>query len=167
MRVLLAGLIAMLLGLEREWAAKDAGLRTNVLVAMGSATFTVLSLEAFPGPGDEARVAAQVVTGVGFLGAGVVWRSARRARGITTAATIWVVAAVGMAAGAGFLALAVVLAVAAWLVLVGLARLERWLHRTDLVSVEDVPGERAEVPADGAEGKTDRQGEDRQDQRQG
>jgi putative Mg2+ transporter-C (MgtC) family protein len=82
-------------------------MRTHLLVSLGSAGFTVLSIAAFPAPGsDPARVAAQVVTGVGFLGAGAILKEGATIRGLTTAASLWAVAAVGMAAGAGALIVA-------------------------------------------------------------
>ena len=102
-----AGLGA-LIGLERELDEKAAGLRTHMLVSLGSALFTMVGaygFEDFAKGGvstDPSRIAAQVVTGIGFLGAGVIFRQGFTIRGLTTAASLWVVAAVGMAAGAGF-----------------------------------------------------------------
>ena len=97
------GHIGGLMGLEREWRGRDAGLRTNMLIAMGACLFTVISLNGFPLEGssarDTARVAAQVVTGVGFLGAGAFIHAGGQTKGMTTAATIWMVAAIGMAVG--------------------------------------------------------------------
>lgn len=96
-----------LIGAEREWTRHDAGLRTNTLVALGSAIFGLISVYAFPGEGtDPSRVAAQVVSGIGFIGAGVILQRRRRVMGLTTAATLWVAAAVGLAAGGGQYALA-------------------------------------------------------------
>jgi putative Mg2+ transporter-C (MgtC) family protein len=99
-KVLLACLLGALLGWERETENRPAGLRTLILVSMGSCLFTITSLE-LGLRGDPARVAAQVVTGIGFLGAGTIIRHGGRIRGITTAATIWGAAAVGMACGVG------------------------------------------------------------------
>ena len=103
-----AGLGAVI-GLERELDEKAAGLRTHMLVSLGSALFTMVGAYGFEdfaangGVGtDPSRIAAQVVTGIGFLGAGVIFRQGFTIRGLTTAASLWVVAAVGMAAGAGF-----------------------------------------------------------------
>jgi putative Mg2+ transporter-C (MgtC) family protein len=102
LRLLLAAVLGALVGLEREIHDHPAGMRTHLLVSVGSAGFTVLSIFAFPGIGsDTARVAAQVVTGVGFLGAGAILKEGATIRGLTTAASLWAVAAVGMAAGAG------------------------------------------------------------------
>lgn len=89
-----------LIGLEREVLRKPAGLRTHILVALGSALFTILSLYGFPGS-DPARVAAYIVAGVGFIGGGAIIQSRDRVIGITTAASLFVTAAIGMACGAG------------------------------------------------------------------
>jgi putative Mg2+ transporter-C (MgtC) family protein len=101
-RLLLAALLGGLLGVERELRQKSAGLRTNILIAIGSALFTVMSYELADAVGaDPGRVAAQIVTGIGFLGAGAIMRTDSGIYGLTTAATIWVNAAVGVAAGGG------------------------------------------------------------------
>lgn len=100
-RLTIAGLVALLIGFDRESKNKPAGVRTNVLVGMGSALFTLVGIYAF-GPGDPAsRVAAQIVTGIGFLGAGTIIQVRSGVIGLTTAAGIWAVAAVGMAIGSG------------------------------------------------------------------
>ena len=95
-----------IVGLERELDEKAAGLRTHMLVAVGSALFTLVGaygFEDFPARSvDPTRIAAQVVTGIGFLGAGLIFRQGFTIRGLTTAASLWLVAAIGMAAGAGF-----------------------------------------------------------------
>lgn len=109
----LAFALCALIGLERQYRQKAAGFRTHVLVGTGSATFTLISAYGFSAVlGDEvqvdpSRIAAQVVTGIGFLGAGVIFTRRNIVRGLTTAATIWVAAAVGMAAGAGMPILAI------------------------------------------------------------
>ena len=101
-RILLAAGMGALLGLEREVRAKSAGLRTNILIAVGSALFTIVSLELGGGSTtDQTRIAAQIVTGMGFLGAGAIIRTRGNVHGLTTAATVWVNAALGMAAGGG------------------------------------------------------------------
>jgi putative Mg2+ transporter-C (MgtC) family protein len=116
-RILTAALLGALLGIEREVRQKSAGLRTNILIAVGSALFTLMSYELAEGPAaDPSRVAAQIVTGIGFLGAGAIMRTGGEIQGLTTAATVWVNAAVGVAAGGGeyhlaFIATAVTLAV--------------------------------------------------------
>ena len=101
-RLLTAALLGALLGFEREMKQKSAGLRTNVLIAVGSALFTVMSYELAGGDtADPSRIAAQIVTGIGFLGAGAIMRTGSGVQGLTTAATVWVNAAVGVAAGGG------------------------------------------------------------------
>ena len=99
-RLLLALACSAVIGYERESAQKAAGFRTHILVGVGAAIFTIVSIIGFEG-GDESRVAAQIVTGVGFLGAGAIFKEGATVRGLTTAAGLWVVAAVGMAAGSG------------------------------------------------------------------
>lgn len=102
-QVMVAALLGGLLGLEREWRGRDAGLRTNMLITMGACLFTIISINGFPLGGsaaqDTARVAAQIVTGIGFLGAGAIIQTGHHAKGLTTAATIWMGAAIGMAVG--------------------------------------------------------------------
>ncbi len=101
-RLLLAAVLGAAVGLEREVHGHPAGMRTHLLVSLGAAGFTVLSIAAFPAAGaDPARVAAQIVTGIGFLGAGAILKQGVTITGLTTAASLWVVAAIGMAAGAG------------------------------------------------------------------
>jgi putative Mg2+ transporter-C (MgtC) family protein len=101
LRLLLATVLGGVIGFQREWTGKEAGLRTNILICVGSALFTALSLYAFPGS-EPARIAAQIATGVGFIGAGVILhRDGGSVKGLTSAATIWAVAGIGMAAGAG------------------------------------------------------------------
>ena len=108
----LAFVLSVAIGVERQVRQKSAGIRTHVLVGLGSATFTLVSAFGFqivdgPHNYDPSRIAAQVVSGVGFLGAGLIFLRRNVVRGLTTAATIWVVAAVGMACGAGMPILAV------------------------------------------------------------
>ena len=99
-RLLLAVLLSGLVGLERETSQKSAGLRTHTLVGMGAALFAVISITAFDAP-DKSRIAAQIVTGIGFLGAGAIFREGSIVKGMTTAAGLWAVAAIGTAVGAG------------------------------------------------------------------
>src|ERR1044071_1722461 len=101
LRLALAAGLGGAIGLEREFRHKPAGLRTNMLIALGSALFSVLSVEVGAAAGSPDRIAAQIVTGIGFLGAGAILRSGANVQGLTTAATIWVNAAIGMAAGLG------------------------------------------------------------------
>ena len=101
-RLVLAAVLGAAIGIEREAREQPAGMRTHLLVSVGSAAFTILSIYAFAAPGaDPARVAAQIVTGIGFLGAGAILKFGVNVRGLTTAASLWAVAAVGMGAGAG------------------------------------------------------------------
>jgi putative Mg2+ transporter-C (MgtC) family protein len=101
LRLLAAAILGAAIGLERERHDHPAGIRTHLLVSVGAAAFTVLSIYSFGDGSDPGRVAAQIVTGVGFLGAGSILKGGRTVHGLTTAASLWVVAAVGMAAGAG------------------------------------------------------------------
>lgn len=107
-RLMLAALIGGLLGAEREMRRKSAGFRTNILIALGSAVFTIASVTLTQGTGDPTRIAAQIVTGIGFLGAGTIVRNRDGVQGLTTAATVWVNAALGVAAGAGEYRLAMI-----------------------------------------------------------
>ena len=115
-RVFSALLLGFAIGFEREITNKDAGLRTNILVCLGACIFTIISIYGFPevsvsgdelGTRDTARVAAQIVTGIGFIGGGTVLRHGFNVYGLTTAATLWVSAAVGMACGSGMYYLAI------------------------------------------------------------
>ena len=131
-KIAVAALLGALVGLEREWGGHAAGLRTNIVIAISACLFTILSIEGFPLHGsaqDTARVAAQIVTGVGFLGAGVVLRSKGHIRGLTTAATIWLVAAIGMAVGTGLYFLAAFTTVFSTILVVFLAPLSHRLEQ--------------------------------------
>ena len=111
--ILIAALLGGVIGLEREYRAKEAGFRTHFLVALGAALFMILSAHGFEGVLttdnhrlDVSRIAAQVVSGIGFIGAGTIIFQRHAVRGLTTAAGLWVTAAIGMTAGAGLLLLA-------------------------------------------------------------
>ena len=121
-RVLIAAVLGATLGLEREWRGKEAGLRTNTLIAIGAALFTVMSLQL---GSDHSRIAAQIVTGVGFLGAGAIMRTGENVQGLTTAAMIWVNAAIGIAAGAGHLRLAAIVTAVTLVAMLLLSPLDR------------------------------------------
>lgn len=108
----LAALLSMLIGLDREHRSTPAGLRTHMLVGVGACLITILSHHAFP-RSETARVAAQIVSGVGFLGAGTIIQG----RGLTTAASIWATAGVGMTVGVGAWFLAIVATLLIWVVL--------------------------------------------------
>jgi putative Mg2+ transporter-C (MgtC) family protein len=102
LRLLLATALGAIIGYQRERKGKPAGLRTHILICVGAALFTVASIYGFGATGDAARVAAGVVAGIGFIGAGaIIRREGGVVEGLTTAATIWAVAAIGLAAGAG------------------------------------------------------------------
>jgi putative Mg2+ transporter-C (MgtC) family protein len=128
-RLFLAAGLGAAIGVERELRQKAAGLRTNMLIALGSAVFTIVSIELAVVGGTPDRIAAQIVTGIGFLGAGSILRSGRSVHGMTTAATIWVNAAVGMAAGAGLYTISIVSTIITLVVLALLPYVERHLDR--------------------------------------
>lgn len=119
LRLLLAAALGAGIGYQRERAQKPAGLRTHILICLGSALFTVASVFGFGDGADVTRVAAGVVTGIGFIGAGVILRGVRGDQlvGITTAASVWVTAAIGLAAGTGMYLVALIAAVVTVLVL--------------------------------------------------
>jgi putative Mg2+ transporter-C (MgtC) family protein len=129
-RLLVAGAVAVLVGIEREREGKPAGARTYGLVAMGAATFTVVGIYAF-GDGDPgARIAAQIVTGIGFIGAGTILHMRRRVVGLTTAAGMWVAAGIGMAIGSGLYIVGIGAAIALFALLQFLR--PEWLGRSSL-----------------------------------
>jgi putative Mg2+ transporter-C (MgtC) family protein len=142
LRILVAALLGGLIGLERDIHGRAAGLRTHLLVSLGSALFMVMSelvathavtltnqglARMFSDPG---RIAAQIVTGIGFLGAGTIIKEGLTVRGLTTAACLWLVAAVGMAAGGGYLLIAISTTFIALTSLIGLHYLE-WIYPKD------------------------------------
>ncbi len=132
--LLVAVLLGGAIGLERELRGKAAGLRTNILICLGSVLFTHLSIHMAGPAGDPARIAAQVVTGIGFLGAGTILHSRGAIAGLTSAATIWLVAAVGVAIGTGATYEAAGATLLTLLVLRGLVVLERLLQRQSVTS---------------------------------
>ncbi|MFC9789868.1 MgtC/SapB family protein [Rhodococcus sp. NPDC127528] len=108
LRVALGLGLGAAVGIERQWRARIAGLRTNALVSLGATLFVIMGAYSFDGPGDPTRVAAQVVSGIGFLGAGVIMKQGASVTGLNTAATLWATAAVGALAGGGMYAVAVI-----------------------------------------------------------
>jgi len=128
-RLLLAAFVGGLLGVEREMRQKSAGFRTNILIGIGSAVFTMMSIAISADRGDPGRIAAQIVTGMGFLGAGAILRTRNGVHGLTTAATVWVNAALGIAAGAGEYHLAVIGALITMAVLLVLHPIERGIEK--------------------------------------
>ena len=134
LKLSLAVVLGGAIGLEREIAGKPAGLRTNILICMGAALLTDVSIGIVTSPdgtriGDPARLAAQIVTGIGFIGAGTIMQARGTITGLTTAATIWVVAAIGITVGAGHFLEAAGAGVLVTLVLAGLGNLEHRLRR--------------------------------------
>lgn len=138
-RIFIASCLGGIIGLEREYREKAVGFRTHFLVALGSALFMILSAYGFEGVLsddfqspirlDVSRIAAQVVTGIGFIGAGTIMIHKNTVRGLTTAAGVWVTAAIGMACGGGMYLLATASTV---FVLIGLEAFNFFLHRFDL-----------------------------------
>lgn len=138
-RLLSAVLLGFAIGLEREMTNKYAGLRTNILVCVGACVFTMLSIYGFPtyadgdnvlidhatGIRDTSRVAAQVVTGIGFIGGGTVLRHGATVFGITTAATLWIAASIGMACGTGMFGLAITATILSIIVLISVRFFEK------------------------------------------
>lgn len=154
-RLLLASLLGALIGLERELHGRPAGFRTHLLVSLGAALFVVVSINFYRAFGnfsgavavgvDPGRVAAQVVVGIGFLGAGAIIRERASVRGLTTAACLWIAAAIGVACGVGLFFLSVLVTAIALLSLVALKKIEGVLSRDSyaLLTVEsdDVEGQ--------------------------
>lgn len=134
-----AVVLGFALGLERELTNKQAGLRTHIFVCLGSCVFTLLSIHGFPtfalddnviinqatGVRDTARIAAQIVTGIGFIGAGTVMKNGSSVHGLTTASTLWIAAGIGMACGAGKYDIAIVATILSVLVLICIKWIER------------------------------------------
>lgn len=143
--VLLAVVCGGAVGLEREMRGKAAGLRTNILICVGATLFTQLSIEIPTAGGDPGRIAAQIVTGVGFIGAGAILHSRGAVTGLTSAATIWVVAAIGVALGSGAVLEGVGVTLLLLFVLRGLGWAEGYVRRRATEATISV-----EVPA-GAE----------------
>lgn len=126
-RLLVALLLGGVIGIEREYRDKSAGFRTLTLISMGSCLFTMVSYMLTNGTAD--RIASNIVTGIGFLGAGVIFKSERGVNGLTTAASIWAVAAIGMAVAGGFYEIAVASCLSMLIILVAFNPIERWLDR--------------------------------------
>jgi putative Mg2+ transporter-C (MgtC) family protein len=135
LRLAIAAAIGGAIGFERETLDKSAGLRTHMLVCLGAALFMVCSLllvdefkdSAMVSRVDPTRIASTIVTGIGFLGAGIIFRNEEGVRGLTTAAGLWVAAAIGMAVGSGFYITAVGSGVLTLIILVVMRRLQQWL----------------------------------------
>lgn len=150
-RLLLALFLGGLIGYERQACNKSAGLRTHVLVCIGSCLIMVLSINIYHTVegltnADPARLAAQVVSGIGFLGAGTIMKEGSTVKGLTTAASLWVVSGVGLAIGSGYYTSALLATGLVFLTLSALSRFEKWIGHMSgavnlLVSTADQPGQ--------------------------
>lgn len=129
LRVSLAFVLGACAGVERQWHHKNAGLRTHTLVAVGAAAFTMVSSLGLGLTNNPMVIAAGVVTGIGFIGGGVIMHQGQTVQGINTAATLWTTASMGLAVGAGYYALTVMIFVALLLVQFPLQWLEHWIDR--------------------------------------
>ncbi len=127
LRLLAAFVLGAVIGIERDVHGRAAGIRTNMLVCVGSALFTLASM--LPENGDKGRIAAQIVSGIGFLGAGTIIKSGLNIRGLTTAACMWLVAAIGMLCGMNQLLLAVIVTAGAMAILLIAKSIENRIHR--------------------------------------
>lgn len=151
LRLFLAALLGGLIGLERESLNKSAGLRTHILVCLGSCLIMITSVEIFETVGhgrigDPARIAAQVVSGIGFLGAGTIMRSGFGVKGLTTAASLWLVAAIGLAVGIGSYAASIICTMIVFIILVYMPRLEKRVKTVERykkleIVMHDKPGQ--------------------------
>ncbi len=146
-KLILSGSLGGIIGLERELSRKPAGLRTNILLAMGTTALSLLSLYVPVRGFDPSRIAAQIVAGVGFIGAGVIIRTRASVHGVTTAATIWTVTAVGMAVGFSQYYLAVSLTFLAFVVLAMMKGVEnRMVRKTALSNLNVLLTDRRDIP---------------------
>jgi putative Mg2+ transporter-C (MgtC) family protein len=152
LKLSLAVVLGGIIGFEREIAGKPAGLRTNILICIGAALLmdvsTRIGLVDGHRVGDPGRIAAQIVSGVGFLGAGTIMQSQGMVTGLTSAATIWVVAAIGMTVGAGYYIEGIGAGLLVTFVLGGLGRLEHWVRRarrTVSATIRARPGTAEEI----------------------
>jgi putative Mg2+ transporter-C (MgtC) family protein len=129
-KLLLSFLLGAIIGTEREYRSKSAGLRTMILIAVGSTLFTIISIRI---SGDAGRIAANIVTGIGFIGAGIIFRENSRVVGITTAAIVWVTAALGMGIGAGYYEVSLSCFVISGLSLVILSPIQKFIRRKNQI----------------------------------
>ena len=126
LRLIISFVLSMIIGFEREISLKPAGLRTHILVSVASTLFTILSFHAFPGS-DPSRLAASILVGIGFIGAGTIIKTKEKIIGLTTATTLWIVTSIGIAVGAGYYLLASVVSVLAYLIL-KLGKFDKEIH---------------------------------------
>lgn len=139
-RLLLAAILGGAIGLERQWRHRPAGLRTNMFICFGAAMFTVLSQQLAGVPSDSARIAAQIIPGIGFIGAGSILHARTSVTGLTTAATLFVVASIGMAAGGGLYRIAFFGTIMILLSLVALGRAEAAFSLKTFATTYEVTG---------------------------
>jgi putative Mg2+ transporter-C (MgtC) family protein len=145
LRLVVAAILGGLIGLEREVHHKPAGLRTNMFICFGSAMFTVLSWKlASEYPGDHTRIAAQIIPGIGFIGAGSILHARGSVSGLTTAATLFVVASIGMACGGGLYAAAILATLILLIALTALGMFEQRFNLKDLTMMYEIRGQSAE-----------------------
>lgn len=129
LRLVISVILGGLIGIEREAANRPAGLRTHILVSVGSTLMMIISIYGFDGIGDPSRLAAQVVSGIGFLGAGTILRTGDTITGLTTAASLWVCAGIGLAIGSGYYLAALITAIVVLLSLISFGRIEDRIGR--------------------------------------
>lgn len=135
-KIALAFALGAVLGVEREYRSKPAGFRTMIMIAVGACLFTILSFRIDPSNPD--RIAANIITGIGFIGAGVIFKEGLKVSGLTTAATIWIAAAIGMATGYGAYPLAVIVTILVLATLMALSKLEDYLDKLHQVKIYQV-----------------------------
>jgi len=128
-RIGIALLAGVIIGFERQWHKKSAGLWTNTLVSIGSALYVILSIQITQEGGDVTRIIGQVVTGIGFLGAGIIFREGATIHGLTTAATVWCSSAVGCMAGAGYVKETVIASLTILIVNLVFTPLDKWFEK--------------------------------------
>ncbi len=139
LRLALALLVGGIIGAEREYNHKSAGFRTMILISLGACLFTIFS-EHIGDPSNKDRIASNIVTGIGFLGAGVIFKADDRAKGLTTAVTIWLTAALGMGIGDGYYAASLIGCILSLMVLVTFTYLEGWMERNNQVRDYKITG---------------------------
>jgi putative Mg2+ transporter-C (MgtC) family protein len=135
-RLLLGAICGGLIGLEREASNRPAGFRTHILVGMGATLIMLVSISSFGDKGDSARLAAQVVSGIGFLGAGTIMKTGNNVRGLTTAASLWVCSAIGLAIGGGYYVGAIVTVIIVLFSLIGVGSIENKLFKGNIRTFE-------------------------------
>ncbi len=132
LRLTLAIIIGGIIGAEREYRNKSAGFRTMIMISLGACLFTIFS-EYIGSPNNIDRIASNIVTGIGFLGAGIIFKTDDKVKGLTTAVTIWLVAALGMGIGDGYYFASILGCALAMIVLVGFTYLESWIDKSNQI----------------------------------